>query len=95
LSDWQQGRVGVFGGVQMPGRRRAPPCSRVCPAITAPAPARPQVAAAIGGGYAEDHSLLVERHVSLHRAAAEAWPALAAAAEARRAAARAARQARR
>lgn len=46
------------------------------------------VAAAIGGGYSEDHSNIVERHVRLHQAAAEHWPALAAAAEARRAARR-------
>ena len=49
------------------------------------------VAAAIGGGYSEDHSRIVERHVALHRAAAEYWAPLAAAAEARRAAARRAR----
>jgi acetoin utilization deacetylase AcuC-like enzyme len=46
------------------------------------------VAAAIGGGYCPDHARIVERHVLLHRAAAEHWPALAAAAEARRAARR-------
>ncbi|KAI8469884.1 MAG: Arginase/deacetylase [Monoraphidium minutum] len=46
------------------------------------------VAAAIGGGYSQDHARIVERHVSLHRAAAAHWPALAAAAEARREGAR-------
>jgi acetoin utilization deacetylase AcuC-like enzyme len=50
------------------------------------------IAAAIGGGYAEDHSSIVERHVQLHRAAAEHWGALAAAAERRRAAAQQARR---
>jgi hypothetical protein len=54
-----------------------------------------QVAAAIGGGYNEDHAVLVERHVSLHRAAAEHWPALAAACEAKRAARRLQSQAQR
>jgi hypothetical protein len=43
-----------------------------------------QVAAAIGGGYSPDHSVLVERHVLLHRAAAKHWPTFAAAAERRR-----------
>ncbi|CAL8468568.1 g8108 [Coccomyxa elongata] len=34
------------------------------------------VACAIGGGYQEDHTRIVERHVLLHRAAREALPAL-------------------
>ena len=42
------------------------------------------VAAAIGGGYGKDRAALVERHVSLHRAAAEFFPALAAACQQRR-----------
>lgn len=42
------------------------------------------VAAAIGGGYSEDHAEIVERHVCLHRAAAEHYVQLAAAAEPRR-----------
>ncbi|GBF88042.1 histone deacetylase [Raphidocelis subcapitata] len=46
------------------------------------------IAAAIGGGYAEDHAVLVDRHASLHKAAAAHLPALAAACEARRLAAR-------
>lgn len=57
------------------------------------------VAAAIGGGYAPDHESIVSRHMLLHRAAAEALPALsascgaAAAAERRRRASEAARAA--
>lgn len=43
-----------------------------------------QVAAAIGGGYAEDRAEVVSRHVSLHRAAAESFGALSAARERRR-----------
>ena len=36
------------------------------------------VAAAIGGGYnLQDHERIVDRHMLLHRAAAEHWPALA------------------
>jgi acetoin utilization deacetylase AcuC-like enzyme len=38
------------------------------------------VAAAIGGGYQRDHERIVDRHVLLHQAAAEALPRLAAAA---------------
>ena len=34
------------------------------------------VAAAIGGGYQEDHAAIVERHVSLHAAARELLPRL-------------------
>jgi acetoin utilization deacetylase AcuC-like enzyme len=37
------------------------------------------VAAAIGGGYQQDHTHIVERHVLLHRAAAEYFPQLSAA----------------
>lgn len=40
------------------------------------ADARVPVAAAIGGGYATDHSAIVARHVLLHRAAAECLPRL-------------------
>ncbi|KAL4428051.1 hypothetical protein ABPG75_002140 [Micractinium tetrahymenae] len=47
------------------------------------------VAAAMGGGYCPDHERIVDRHVLLHRAAAEHAPALAAAGAA---AARAARR---
>lgn len=45
------------------------------------------VACAIGGGYAEDHGVIVERHVLLHQAAREALaqPQMAQSAEARRA----------
>jgi acetoin utilization deacetylase AcuC-like enzyme len=53
------------------------------------------IAAAIGGGYAPDHAAIVERHVSLHAAAAAAFrqhgPAFAAARAARAAERRAAR----
>lgn len=34
------------------------------------------VACAIGGGYQEDHTRIVERHVLLHRAAREVLPVL-------------------
>lgn len=40
------------------------------------------VACAIGGGYSPEHEKIVERHVLLHRAAAEHLPALAASASA-------------
>lgn len=45
------------------------------------------VACAIGGGYAEDHGAIVERHLLLHRAAREAFsqPRMARLVEARRA----------
>jgi acetoin utilization deacetylase AcuC-like enzyme len=46
------------------------------------------LAAAIGGGYAPDHAAIVQRHMHVHRAAAERVPQFAAAADARRAAAR-------
>lgn len=36
------------------------------------------VAAAIGGGYSNDHESIVSRHMSLHRAAAEFLPQLSA-----------------
>ncbi|KAF8065528.1 hypothetical protein HT031_003129 [Scenedesmus sp. PABB004] len=42
------------------------------------------VAAAIGGGYEADHARIVRRHMALHRAAADAAPALAEVVERRR-----------
>eukprot|EP00878_Enallax_costatus_P039795 GHUV01045707.1.p1 GENE.GHUV01045707.1~~GHUV01045707.1.p1 ORF type:complete len:154 (+),score=19.22 GHUV01045707.1:395-856(+) len=45
------------------------------------------VACAIGGGYQKDHQHIVERHVLLHRAAAEFMPAFAAMMDTKRAAA--------
>jgi acetoin utilization deacetylase AcuC-like enzyme len=48
------------------------------------------VACAIGGGYEPRHGHIVERHLCLHRAAAELLPEILAAQEARRAARRAA-----
>lgn len=52
--------------------------------LAACADAGAPVACAIGGGYAEDHAAIVDRHVLLHEAATEALPRLAAVAEARR-----------
>ena len=43
------------------------------------------VACAIGGGYADDHGAIVDRHLLLHQAAREALPRMAHLAEARRA----------
>ena len=52
--------------------------------LAACAAAGAPVACAIGGGYAEDHAAIVDRHVLLHEAAREALPHLAAVVEARR-----------
>lgn len=43
------------------------------------------VACAIGGGYQKDHQHIVERHLLLHRAAAEYMPAFAAMVDTKRA----------
>ncbi|WIA16516.1 hypothetical protein OEZ85_013194 [Tetradesmus obliquus] len=51
------------------------------------------VACAIGGGYQEDHSHIVQRHLHLHRAAAEHMPAFGRVMDAKREAARRARNA--
>lgn len=51
------------------------------------------VACAIGGGYQEDHSHIVQRHMHLHRAAAEHMPAFGRVMDAKRAAARRVRDA--
>lgn len=50
------------------------------------------VACAIGGGYEKDHDHIVQRHMSLHRAAAEHMEAFAAVMDSRRAAAAADRR---
>jgi acetoin utilization deacetylase AcuC-like enzyme len=50
------------------------------------------IACAIGGGYQEDHTHIVRRHMHLHRAAAEHMPAFGRLMDAKRAAAAARRR---